>query len=599
MGQEEQEEEGGRQPEDIISTNDSGSKRIRALSFTSNTVVMAPPPPSSPSKTMPPLALSEPPVDVDALVEQVLREDVEEFVLRSSSKSPPDVSVEDGLEDVGDAEPSLGQLPSEPPGLTSEEELGDGVWLEEDKERDSDDETEEEEYVDEEDEEAFLVDTSDGSCIGEQDEGYASLSTDQEADSVLLSDAHDLLQEIMALGPNLFVSRQMQCAQSPEILLKTLGYSLPEGLLRADYLGKWNFVRRFLLRHVYERPRLADISRLEDVVRLIASCRRILVLTGAGISVSCGIPDFRSEGGLYERVQAEYALPEPECMFDIEYFCIDPEPFFSFAKELLPSQAFQPSLSHHFIRTLEGRGKLLRQFTQNIDTLEVTAGIERVVFCHGSFATATCLQCQAKYSFEQFKALLGEGGIPMCEVGGDCEGIVKPDIVFFGEALPKEFDDCLATDCHEADLVLVIGSSLKVHPVSSIPDLIPPHIPQILINRESLDHNFDIELLGNCDVILAELMRQLDWQFADEQARIRFAPRLTETLPEPPLFIEPNYHIFPGAKVSATANQPPRISSDSPISSEGLVGETLTDGGEASLDLPLEYGDRPPSVDRC
>src|SRR5690606_38726960 len=100
--------------------------------------------------------------------------------------------------------------------------------------------------------------------------------------------------------------------------------------------------------------------------------------------------------------------------------------------------------------------------------------------------------------------------IPSCE---RCDGIVKPDIVFFGESLPKAFDEHLATDCFDTDLVLVIGSSLKVHPVSSIPDLIPPNVPQILINRESLDHNFDIELLGNCDEILAHLFQLLEWKF--------------------------------------------------------------------------------------
>jgi hypothetical protein len=192
----------------------------------------------------------------------------------------------------------------------------------------------------------------------------------------------DIMQEIMTYGPNLFVTRQMEKQTSPDVLIESLGHPMPVGLIHADFVGKWNFVRRFLLKYVYERPRLG-VSSVDDAVELVRSAKRILVLTGAGISVSCGIPDFRSENGLYAQIQEKYSLPEPECMFDIEYFRIDPEPFYSFAKELLPREEFKPSFSHHFIRHLEQSGKLLRQFTQNIDTLEATTGIERVVYCHG------------------------------------------------------------------------------------------------------------------------------------------------------------------------------------------------------------------------
>lgn len=162
--------------------------------------------------------------------------------------------------------------------------------------------------------------------------------------------------------------------------------------------------------------------------------------------------------------------------------------------------------------------------------------------------------------------------VPTCE---KCEGIIKPDIVFFGEPLPKTFDDHLSTDCNETDLVIVIGSSLKVHPVSSIPDLVPPYIPQILINRESLDHNFDIELLGDCDLILAELFRRLGWTLEDPTLADRFQSLLLQTISSHS--IAPNYHLFPGAKPMAVAREstiqvPPRSHASSPPSSEGLIG---------------------------
>jgi hypothetical protein len=106
-------------------------------------------------------------------------------------------------------------------------------------------------------------------------------------------------------------------------------------------------------------------------------------------------------------------------------------------------------------------------------------------------------------------------------------------------------------------------------------DLIPPHVPQILINRESLDHNFDIELLGDCDIILAELFRRLQWTIEDGTTLKRFTP-LLETMTSC-RFIEPNYHIFPGSKVGAEPNEPPRTTPGSPVSSEGLVGQDERD----------------------
>lgn len=359
-----------------------------------------------------------------------------------------------------------------------------------------------------------------------------------------------MIQEIMRLGPNLYVQGRAADPQAdPMMVLATLGLFCPEGLLRADLSAQWSHVRRLLLKYVYERPRLG-LSTIQDVVELLGRSKKIMVVTGAGISVSCGIPDFRSENGLYARIQREYALPEPECMFDIQFFRIDPEPFYSFARELFPRGEFRASFAHHFIADLERRGQLLRQYTQNIDTLEEDAGVQRVIYCHGSFASASCLECKRRLGFEQFKLILqADDGVPSCVA---CSGVIKPDIVFFGEPLPKAFDEHLEVDCSETDLLLVIGSSMKVHPVSSIPDLVPPHIPQILINRESLDHNFDIELLGDCDTILAELQRLLGRRFAQAQLQERFAHLATEQGSTAPRFIEPMYHVFPGAKYAGS-----------------------------------------------
>lgn len=337
-------------------------------------------------------------------------------------------------------------------------------------------------------------------------EGEPALTEEQQS---RLARANAFLLELRQKGPLQFAHDHEVAGTCAATFLADISFRLPRSMSSLEHKDQWSFIKRFLIKYVYQRPRLDHLNSFEDAVECIRRARKILIVTGAGISVSCGIPDFRSEHGLYAAIRDRFALPEPECMFDIEYFRDDPAPFFMLAKELFPGR-FQPSPSHHFIRALEQGGQLLRNYTQNIDTLEQVAGIERAVYCHGSFASATCIQCRARYTVDELRALMeadARQNIPYCE---DCEdGVVKPDIVFFGEPLPSAFDEALEADIEHADLVLVIGSSMKVQPVSMIPDLICPSVPQILINRERLDHHFDIELLGDADTILGEIARRL------------------------------------------------------------------------------------------
>lgn len=198
-------------------------------------------------------------------------------------------------------------------------------------------------------------------------------------------------------------------------------------------------------------------------------------------------------------------------MFDIHYFRRDPRPFFKFAKEIYPGQ-FKPSISHKFIKLIEENGKLLRNYSQNIDTLEKAAGIERVITCHGSFATASCTKCKLKVDSSAIKDDIFAQRIPSCpNCGSNSEemAVMKPDIVFFGEGLSDEFHNAMSSDKDLCDLLIVIGSSLKVRPVALIPNSIPPEVPQILINREPLDHlEFDVNLYGDCDVIIQDILNR-------------------------------------------------------------------------------------------
>ena len=174
-----------------------------------------------------------------------------------------------------------------------------------------------------------------------------------------------------------------------EILVGLLpnGSEIPQSL---DNMTMWKILFN-LLSEPPRRSKLEHVNTLEDCVELIKKSQNIIVLTGAGVSVSCGIPDFRSRDGVYARLAVDFPdLPDPQAMFDIHYFKKDPRPFFKFAREIYPGQ-FKPSPCHQFIKCIESSGKLLRNYTQNIDTLEQVAGIHNVIQCHGSFATGTYL----------------------------------------------------------------------------------------------------------------------------------------------------------------------------------------------------------------
>ncbi|KAM3625380.1 uncharacterized protein V6R79_011226 [Siganus canaliculatus] len=209
--------------------------------------------------------------------------------------------------------------------------------------------------------------------------------------------------------------------------------------------------------------------------------KKVVVMAGAGISTPSGIPDFRSPGsGLYDNLQ-QYDLPYAEAIFEINFFHHNPNPFFALSKELYPGN-YQPNLSHYFVRLLHEKGQLLRMYTQNIDGLERLAGIppEMLVEAHGTFATATCTVCLKKYDGEELRPDIMSGTVPKCST---CKGVVKPDIVFFGEELPRHFFKYM-TDFPMADLLIIMGTSLEVEPFASLAGAVRGSIPRLLINRD-------------------------------------------------------------------------------------------------------------------
>ncbi|KAM6183274.1 NAD-dependent protein deacetylase sirtuin-1 isoform 2-T2 [Erethizon dorsatum] len=369
------------------------------------------------------------------------------------------------------------------------------------------------------------------------------------------------------IGPYTFVQQHLMIGTDPRTILKDL---LPETIPppELDDMTLWQIVIN-ILSEPPKRKKRKDINTIEDAVKLLQECKKIIVLTGAGVSVSCGIPDFRSRDGIYARLAVDFPdLPDPQAMFDIEYFRKDPRPFFKFAKEIYPGQ-FQPSLCHQFIALSDKEGKLLRNYTQNIDTLEQVAGIQRIIQCHGSFATASCLICKYKVDCEAVRGDIFNQVVPRCPRCPPDEplAIMKPEIVFFGENLPEQFHRAMKYDKDEVDLLIVIGSSLKVRPVALIPSSIPHEVPQILINREPLPHlHFDVELLGDCDVIINELCHRL----GGEYAKLCCNPvKLSEITEKPPRTQKELVHLseLPPTPlhISEDSSSPERTSPDSSV----------------------------------
>uniref|UniRef100_A0A8C8I4M7 protein acetyllysine N-acetyltransferase n=1 Tax=Oncorhynchus tshawytscha TaxID=74940 RepID=A0A8C8I4M7_ONCTS len=389
------------------------------------------------------------------------------------------------------------------------------------------------------------------------------------------------------IGSYSFIQQHIMRETDPRTILKDL--LPPETVLPPDLddMTLWQIIIN--ISEPPKRKKRKDINTLEDVVRILHESKKILVLTGAGVSVSCGIPDFRSRDGIYARLAIDFPdLPDPQAMFDIEYFRRDPRPFFKFAKEIYPGQ-FQPSPCHKFISMLGKHGKLLRNYTQNIDTLEQVAGVQRIIQCHGSFATASCLICKHKVDCEAVREDIFNQVVPHCPRCRDIPlAIMKPDIVFFGENLPELFHRAMKQDKDEVDLLIVIGSSLKVRPVALIPTSIPHEVPQVLINREQLPHlNFDVELLGDCDVIVNELCHRLGGDF--EQLCYN-SLRLSEITEKPPRSQTPCEALSTHSKPTEE-EQKTRHTDSSFGASEETDTHTVTDTPEDTLEfdaVPLE-----------
>jgi NAD-dependent deacetylase len=207
----------------------------------------------------------------------------------------------------------------------------------------------------------------------------------------------------------------------------------------------------------------------------VRSARRAVALTGAGISTAAGVPDFRGPQGLY--VTGRY---DPQATFEIGGFLRDPAPFFRFTRDVLGLVAdLKPTFTHRFLAELEAAGTLQTVITQNIDPLHQRAGSRSVIAVHGGYWTSHCLECHGRFSLDDLLELLDTAPVPHCP----CGGVVKPDVVLFGEPV-YAMEEAVAAVA-EADLLLVLGSSLAVYPAAWLPEAAECDV--VVVNRGAVE----------------------------------------------------------------------------------------------------------------
>ncbi|MEK5033769.1 NAD-dependent protein deacylase [Paenibacillus sp. FSL R7-0302] len=203
------------------------------------------------------------------------------------------------------------------------------------------------------------------------------------------------------------------------------------------------------------------MEQLQLLASWIQDSNNIVFFGGAGTSTESGIPDFRSAAGLY---QTQHNSPyPPEVMLSRSFFMSSPDIFFDFYRSKMIHPGAKPNGAHRLLAELEDSGRLKAVITQNIDGLHQIAGSRRVLELHGSIHRNYCMGCQRYYGLEEW--LEQEGSVPRCE---DCGGIIKPNVVLYEEALDHEVLVEAVDAIAAADLLIIGGTSLTVHPAASL-----------------------------------------------------------------------------------------------------------------------------------
>lgn len=253
------------------------------------------------------------------------------------------------------------------------------------------------------------------------------------------------------------------------------------------------------------------------------SFKNVIFMTGAGTSTSAGIPDFRSENGLFAQLQKKYNLSSPRQFFEIETFLENPKLYYDFSKEF-KTEKYSPTTFHYFMGFLDSKGLLKYLFTQNIDGLDLRCGIdkEKIIFAHGNFLEAECPQCHKEFDINVYNQHVDSGEVLYCDV---CGAPVKSKVVFYGESLSERFFK-KSFEVMDADLVIICGTGLEVAPFNKLAYAYTNQnayrvvINKIRVGQKYVYRGFDYEsdtskdifLMGTCDSVAEMIAEDAGWK---------------------------------------------------------------------------------------
>ncbi len=222
---------------------------------------------------------------------------------------------------------------------------------------------------------------------------------------------------------------------------------------------------------------------IEELQKMIDESNNIVFFGGAGVSTESGIKDFRSKDGLYSEKQ-KYP---PEYMLSHDMFYRHQEEFFEYYKNTFNLKDIKPNITHEYLKKLEDKGKLKLIVTQNIDGLHEMAGSKNIALLHGTIYKNHCLKCNKEYSSDY---VFNSKGVPKCE----CGGVIKPDVVLYGESLPEEDFARAIKEISKASMLIVAGTSLTVEPASSLVNLFNGKY-LVIINRDKTRYDYKANLV--------------------------------------------------------------------------------------------------------
>ncbi len=234
---------------------------------------------------------------------------------------------------------------------------------------------------------------------------------------------------------------------------------------------------------------------VQRLAQMLKESKRTVFFGGAGVSTESGIPDFRSAHGLYGGAKGK----SYEDMLHIRYFLSSPDEFWTFYKNVMLYPDAKPNAAHAALARLEAAGKLDCVLTQNIDGLHQAAGSHKVLELHGSVHRNTCMQCGRHFDLAW---VLAQEGTPRCP----CGGLVRPDVVLYGEPLDEEVLGAAVHAVRGCDLLIVGGTSLVVHPAAGLVSYLRRGVPLVLINRDETPYDglATLVIRDNIAQVLAE-----------------------------------------------------------------------------------------------